>query len=114
MKKALDDEKFYYDDFKHEARVHWECAQRCGDTTPESSYLYLNAEHQNDEHDRLCVVLPWIKIEIENNCLSKELLEELEIYYEDFTKGMLDNDLYEHEYEAIKKDLHWCYEKRHR
>jgi hypothetical protein len=44
--------------------------------------------------------------------LSDELLEELEIYYEDFNKGILDDELYEHEYEDIKKDLYWCYENR--
>jgi len=109
--KKLDNDRSYYNDFKSEAQVHWTVASRC-DPDPEGGYLYINADLQNDEHDRLCVVLPWIKIEIENNCLSKELLEELEIYYEDFNKGLLDKYLYEHEYEEIKKDLYWCYEHK--
>ena len=78
----------------------------------ENSYLYYNVDLQDDEHDRVCVLLPLIKIEIENRMLSKELLEELEIYYDDFNNGVLDEYLYEHEYEEIKKDLYWCYENR--
>ena len=117
MRKFVSDEELYYEDFKSHMQFFWqEGIKRYGGFKDskilENSYLHYNVDFQDDEHDRLCVLLPLIKIEIENNMLSKELLEELEIYYEDFNKGVLDNDLYEHEYEDIKKDLYWCYENR--
>lgn len=117
MKKLISDEELYYEDFKQEMQSFWDRAIKEHNgfedsKTLENSYLYYNVDFQNDEHDRLCVLLPLIKIEIENQMLSKELLEELEIYYEDFNKGVLDDELYEHEYEEIKTDLYWCYENR--
>ena len=117
MKKCVSEEELYYEDFKRKMKFFWEDGLKTGkyenSKTLENSYLYYHVDLQDDEHDRLCVLLPLIKIEIENHILSKELLEELEIYYEDFNKGTLDDDLYEHEYEEIKKDLYWCYENRY-
>lgn len=117
MKKCIDDVS-YYEDFKSDMESFWDGMKKNGDfknvKSFETTYLYLNADLQDDEHDRLCVVLPLIKLEIEHNMLSKELLGELEIYYEDFNKGVLDDELYENEYEEIKSDLYWCYENRNK
>jgi hypothetical protein len=116
VKKFASDEELYYEDFKKDMQSFWDRGMKTGGFESskilENSYLHYNVDFQDDEHDRLCVLLPLIKVEIENKMLSDELLEELEIYYEDFNKGVLDDDLYEHEYEEIKSDLHWCYENR--
>jgi hypothetical protein len=116
VKKFISDEELYYEDFRKDMQKFWDMGIKNGGFKTskilENSYLHYNVDFQNDEHDRLCVLLPLIKIEIENQMLSDELLEELEIYYEDFNKGILDDELYEHEYEDIKKDLYWCYENR--
>lgn len=117
MRKFISDEELYYEDFKQQMRSFWDrgIKEHNGYTDSkvlENSYLYYHVDLQHNEHDRLCVLLPLIKIEIENNMLSKELLEELEIYYADFNDGVIDDVLYEHEYEEIKKDLYWCYEHK--
>ena len=117
MKKLVSDEELYYEDFKQEMQFFWdrsikEFGGHKDSEILENSYLYYNVDFQHDEHDRLCVILPLIKIEIENDMLSERLLEELEIYYANFNDGVLDDDLYEHEYEEIKKDLYWCYEHK--
>lgn len=76
------------------------------------SYLYRHADLQDDERDRLCVVLPLVRLQIEKLGLTDELLGELELYYEDFNKGVF-NDLFEdYELELVKEDLYWCYEHR--
>ena len=116
MRKLVSEEDLYYEDSKGHMQRFWDIGMKHGgykdSKTLENSYLYHHNGAEDDEYLRLCVLLPLIKIEIENNMLSKELLEELEIYYEDFNKGVLDDDLYECEYEDIKKDLYWCYENR--
>lgn len=116
MKKNISDEELYYEDYKREMQFYWGIINKSSAfedvKTFENSYLYRHVDDQHNEHDRLCVLLPLIKIEIENNMLSKELLEELEIYYADFNNGILDDELYEHEYEEIKSDLYWCYENK--
>ena len=116
MKKNISDEELYYEDYKREMQFFWDTGIKHGgfknSKILENSYLHYHVDDQYDEHDRLCVLLPLIKIEIENHMLSKELLEELEIYYEDFNNGVLDDELYEHEYEEIKADLYWCYENK--
>ena len=117
MKKRVSDEELYYEDFKQQMQFFWDrgIKEHNGykdSKVLENSYLYYYIDAQYNEHDRLCVLLPLIKIEIENDMLSKELLEELEIYYADFNDGILDSVLYEHEYEEIKQDLYWCYEHK--
>lgn len=117
MRKFVSDEELYYEDFKKDMQFFWDSGIKVhggykDSKILENSYLHFRVDDQYDEHDRLCILLPLIKKEIENKMLSKELLEELEIYYEDFNNGILDDELYEHEYEDIKKDLYWCYENR--
>lgn len=113
MKKFITDDISYYEDFKSDMKSFWKRYVKDNDHIDskelENSYLYKYADLQDDEHYRICILLPLIKTEIQNNILSKELIEELEIYYEDFNNGILDDELYEHEYEAIKADLLWCY-----
>lgn len=113
MKKFVTDDISYYEDFKSDMHFFWKeyikTNNHINSKILETSYLYRYVDLQDDEHYRICILLPLIKVEIENNILSKELLEELEIYYEDFNNGVLDDELYEHEYEAIKEDLYWCY-----
>jgi hypothetical protein len=117
MRKFVSNEELYYQDYKKKMQFFWDMGIKHGNGFKDSkilenSYLHYYVDDQSDEHDRLCVLLPLIKIEIENNMLSKELLEELEIYYADFNDGILDDELYEHEYEEIKSDLYWCYENK--
>ena len=116
MKKPIDDEQWYYNFFKEKMQSHWDNVNKHGffkdAKTFEVGYLYRNVDLQYDEHDRLCVVLPLIKLEIEKNMLTDTMLEELEIYYADFNDGVLDDVLYEQEYEEIKADLYWCYENK--
>lgn len=114
MRKYVSDEELYYQDFKQQMQSFWDRGMKehnghKDSKVLENSYLYYHIDEQHDEHNRLCVLLPLIKVEIENNMLSKELLEELEIYYSDFNDGILNDILYEHEYEEIKQDLFWCY-----
>ena len=117
MRKYVTDEELYYEDFKQQMQYFWDRGNKEHNGYKDSkiledSYLYYHSDAQRNEHDRFCVLLPLIKIEIENDMLSKELLEELEIYYADFNDGILDDILYEHEYEEIKRDLCWCYEHK--
>ncbi len=115
MKKFVSEEESYYNDYKEAFNrfIGYSSGFKEGRTL-ENSYFYIYAgdEVESDEHLRLCIILPLIKYEIENNLLTKELLEELEIYYEDFNNGEFDEVLYEHEYDEIKKDLYWCFENR--
>ena len=116
MKKIVTDDISYYEDFKTDMQSFWrehiKNKTSLNSKMLESAYLHRYVDLQDDEHYRRCILLPLIKVEIENNILSKELLEELEIYYENFNNGVLDDELYEHEYEAIKEDLYWCYKNR--
>lgn len=117
MKKFVSDEELAYADSKRYLQSFYQSGIKMHGTykdskTLENSYLYQCDGFQDDEYLRLCTLLPLIKLEIENGMLSKELLEELEIYYADFNDGVLDDELYEQEYEEIKKDLYWCYENK--
>lgn len=116
MKKFVSDEELYYEDFKKDMQSYWGTINKHGffrdAKTFETGYLYQNVDFQHDEHDRLCVVLPLIKLEIEKNILTETMLEELEIYYADFNDGVFDDVIYEHEYEEIKSDLYWCYKNK--
>ena len=117
MKKFVSDEELYYKDFKQQMHSFWNRGSKehngyQDSIILENTYLYYHGDIQNSEHDRLCVLLPLIRTEIENNMLSEKLLEELEIYYADFNEGVLDDFLYENEYEEIKQDLYWCYQHK--
>ena len=74
-------------------------------------WLFEFDESSLAEAERLNVILPIIKWEIENNCLTEELEDELYLYYEDFVGGKLDDILAEYEAEEVIKDLTECYKK---
>lgn len=116
MKKVDFDLYSDYSTWKVDMKKYFEAGSNHGEwTNPEdlqNSYLYYNVDFQDDERDRLCVILPLIKLQIEKLGLTEELLEELEIYYEDFNKGNFDDLFEDFELEMIKEDLHWCYEHR--
>lgn len=80
----------------------------------EASYLHRNVELQHDERDRLCVLLPLIRLEIEKSelGLTDMALEELEIYYEDYNKGKYDNLFTAEEHELVREDLFFAYEHK--
>lgn len=80
--------------------------------TLENSWLYDKTGMQYDEANRLSVLLPLIKLEVENKMLSDDLLEELEIYYDDFNDGMFNELFDEWELELIKEDLTYSYNNR--
>lgn len=73
--------------------------------------LYDTDESSLTERERLIMMLPVIKWEVENDVLTPELKDELELYYEEVTEGKFDNLLGEDEVEAVKHDLFECYEK---
>lgn len=116
LKKKLSDDECYYEDFKRDLQFYFNSGSNHGAWTDadelEFNYLDRNVDLQDDEYYRFCVVLPLIKLQIETLGLTKQMLRELELYYDDFNNGVLDDKLYEHEYEDIKKDLYWCYEHR--
>ena len=84
--------------------------------TEEKSYLedcYLPEFKESSlaEAERLNVLLPLIKWEVDNNDLSEAMSDELYLYYEDLLKGRLDGILDEEEAPIIIKDLTESYIK---
>ena len=79
----------------------------------QANWLWDQGEMQNNERDRLITLLPLICYEIEHGILTEELLDEVEIYYEDYKAGVFNGLLGDDEIEEIEKDLFWCYEHRH-
>ena len=77
----------------------------------EHSYLFQFDESILTEAERLNVVLPLIKWEVDNNDLSRAMSDELYLYYEDLLKGRLDGILDEDEAPIIIKDLTESYIK---
>ena len=102
--------------WKSDMKKYFELGSNHGEwTNPkglQNSYLYYNVDLQDDERDRLCVMLPLIKLQIEKLGLTEELLEELEIYYREFNKGRFDELFEDFELQQIKEDILWCYEHR--
>ncbi len=102
--------------WKSDMKKYFELGSNHGEwTNPkdlQNGYLYYNVDLQDDERDRLCVMLPLIKLQIEKLGLTEELLEELEIYYREFNKGRFDELFEDFELQQIKEDILWCYEHR--
>lgn len=73
--------------------------------------LHDTDESSLTERERLVMILPVIKYEIEHNMLTEELEDELYLYYEDIISGKFDGLLGDDEEEAIKRDLFECYIK---
>lgn len=73
------------------------------------SWLHDFDESQLEEAERLNVLLPLIKWQVEHNELTEELEGELELYYEDYAEGRLDGILADYEAEKVIKDLTECY-----
>jgi hypothetical protein len=78
----------------------------------ENSWFYDFIPYQTNEEVRLCAVLPMIKLQLKQNCITAHMLEELIIYYEDviinndFDKVLSDDE----ERKMVKADLVQCYE----
>lgn len=64
-----------------------------------------------EEGERLNVILGVIKWEVEHNCLSEALSDELYLYYEDFVRGRLDDIIDPEERDDVVKDLTDCFNK---
>ena len=77
----------------------------------EDCYLPEFKESSLAEDERLNVLLPLIKWEVDNNDLSEAMSDELYLYYEDLLKGRLDGILDEEEAPIIIKDLTESYIK---
>ena len=77
----------------------------------EHSYLFQFDESILTEAERLNVVLPLIKWEVDNDDLTEAMSDELYLYYEDLLKGRLDGILDEEEAPIIIKDLTESYIK---
>ena len=63
------------------------------------------------EAERLNVILPLIKWCVENDMLTDELKDELDLYYEDYAVGKLDDILADYEKDDVLRDLTVCYKK---
>lgn len=113
MKKSIDVEEEFYLDYQESMKEWWSIGDIITNPkTLENSWLYDKTQAQYIERDRLCVLLPLIRIEVENHMLSEELLDELELYYDDFNNGVF-NDLFtEADLELIREDLMFSYENR--
>ena len=68
-------------------------------------------ETQPQEAERLNVILPLIKWCVEHNLLTDALKDELDLYYEDYTNGALDDILADYEADEVVGDLTACYKK---
>ena len=81
-------------------------------STWEANWLYDFIPYQDNEEVRACAVLPLIKVEIEQNNISEEMLNELGYYYDEvIVYKTLDNIFNDpEEKEMFLKDLKWCYE----
>ena len=77
----------------------------------EHSWLFEFKEDSLAEAERLNVLLPMIKWEIENDTLTPELKDELYLYYEDLMEGRLDGILGEDEADVVVDVLTKCYFK---
>ncbi len=64
-----------------------------------------------EEAERLNVILGVIKWEVEHDCLSEALSDELYLYYEDFVKGRLDDIIDLEEWDTVVNDLTNCFNK---
>lgn len=77
----------------------------------EHSYLFQFNESVLTEGERLNVVLPLIKWEIDHNDLTEAMSDELYLYYEDLLKGRLDGVIDEEEASLVIGVLTECYIK---
>jgi len=76
-----------------------------------SEWLPEFNEKQLKEAERLDVILPLIKWCVEHDLLTEELEDELYLYYEDYTNGVLEPILAEYEADEVIRDLTACYKK---
>lgn len=77
----------------------------------EHSYLFQFDESVLTEAERLNVILPLIKWEVDNNELTEALSDELYLYYEDLLKGRLEGILDEEDAPLVISVLRECYIK---
>lgn len=75
------------------------------------SWLYDIDEDELEEAERLNVLLPLIKWQIQIGDLTEELSDELFLYYKDYKEGRLDGILDDEEKDEVIKDLTDCYNK---
>lgn len=68
-------------------------------------------EGRLQEAERLNVILPLIKWCVDRDLLTDELKDELDLYYEDYTNGVLDDVLADYEANEVIVDLTACYKK---
>lgn len=79
--------------------------------TAASLWLPEFDEAQLQEAERLNVILPLIKWCVDRDLLTDELKDELDLYYEDYTNGALDDVLADYEANEVIADLTACYKK---
>lgn len=91
-------------------RVYNDSEDDTGDIL-EHSYLFQFDESVLTEGERLNVVLPLIKWEIDHNDLTEAMSDELYLYYEDLLKGRLDGVIDEEEASLVIGVLTECYIK---
>ena len=104
-------EKYYATHLKYREQVY-----KGKEVSPEvymNTYLSRHADMQHDERERLCVVVPLIRLMLEKMELPDALRGELEYYhFECFYEGgelNLDDLFTEEELALIEEDLEWAY-----
>lgn len=85
-------------------------SSRSGDSM-ENCYLPDFNESILEEAERLNVLLPLIKWQVDNNKLTEFMSDELYLYYEDLLKGRLDGVIDEEEASLVIGVLTECYIK---
>lgn len=77
----------------------------------ETAELWDIDEEILTEGERLNALLPLIKWEIEHDMLTRELSDELYLYYEDYINGKLDDVIADYEKDEVIHDLTECFNK---
>ena len=79
--------------------------------TAEKNWLWEISEDDLKEAERLNVLLPLIRWELEHNMLTKWMHDELYLYYRDLANGKLDPILGDDEADEVKRVLTECFNK---
>ena len=69
------------------------------------AWLYNFDDSEIEEAERLNIILAVVNWEIEHNCISEPITDELYLYYEQFVNGELDDVIDPAEREEVGHDL---------
>lgn len=102
---------FNYKEMQEDFAGMLRVCERITGASVQVSWLYEFDESKLEEAERLNVLLPVIKWQIQIGDLTEELRDELFLYYKDYKDGRLDGILDDEEKDEVIKDLTDCYNK---